>query len=131
MDEDYGVSEEELIEHYGRPPFYDSKEMYAMTHITNTEIMSGLQEIRIVLLGVPDSEDMGLYGQVKDMVKLQGELNGSVRNQDRRITILETIIAKPVNLSKKQAAGITGTVFILGGFLAGVVNAIGNAIELW
>lgn len=62
------------------PPFYDSKEEYKMTKITNEQLYREIRELKIVLLGVPNSEDMGMYGEFRDMVKLQKEINGTVRS---------------------------------------------------
>ena len=69
--------------------------------------------------------------QGNDIVAQLEKINNSVKQHERRITILETITTRPVNLTKKQAAGIGGSVFIIGAFLAGVVNAIGTALGLW
>lgn len=51
-----------------------------MARITNEQLYREIRELKIVLLGVPDSEDMGLYGEVRDMVKLQKVINGTVRS---------------------------------------------------
>ncbi len=69
--------------------------------------------------------------QGNEMVAHLEKLNSSVKQHERRITILETITTRPVNLSKKQAAGIGGSVFVLGAFLAGVVNALGKIAGVW
>ena len=58
-------------------------------------------------------------------------INGSVRQHDHRLTILETITTRPVNLSKKQAIGIGGSLFAFGTFLAGVSNSIGHLAGWW
>lgn len=69
--------------------------------------------------------------QGNELVKQFEKMNNSIKHHERRITILETITTRPVNLSKKQAAGIGGSVFILGAFLAGVINALGKFAGLW
>ena len=67
------------------PPFYDSQEEYEMERVTNEQIYREVREIRTVLLGVPESEDMGLYGKVRDLKKLQKEMNGTVKNDHSEI----------------------------------------------
>ena len=62
------------------PACYERQEDYKMPRITNEQIRTEIRELKIVLLGVPESEDMGLYGEVRDMVKLQKEINGTVRS---------------------------------------------------
>jgi len=69
--------------------------------------------------------------QGNEAVKKLEKLNGSVKHHEKRITILETITTRPVNLTKKQAVGIGGSVFILGTFLAGIVNGIGAVLGMW
>ena len=68
--------EEEIPE----PACYERLEDYKMPKVTNEQLHTGIRELRIVLLGVEGSEDMGLYGEVRDMVKLQKQINGTVRS---------------------------------------------------
>ena len=65
---------------YGEPVFYDCIEEYKMARITNEQLYQKLIKVEVVLLGIPNSEDMGLYGEVRDMVKLQKQMNGTVRS---------------------------------------------------
>jgi len=69
--------------------------------------------------------------QGNETVKQLERMNGSIKYHETRITILETITTRPINLSKKQAAGIGGSVFVIGGFLTGVANALGRMAGLW
>ena len=69
--------------------------------------------------------------QGNETVKQLEKMNSSIKHHERRITILETITTRPVNLTKKQAVGIGGSVFILGAFWAGVINALGQIVGLW
>jgi len=41
---------------------------------------------------VPESEDMGLYGEVRDMVKLQKQINGTVRSDHAWIGALRWMV---------------------------------------
>ena len=77
---------------YGEPVFYDSIEEYKMARITNEQLYTQLRELKIVLLGVPESEDMGLYGEVRDMVKLQKEMNGTVKSDHAWIGALRWMV---------------------------------------
>lgn len=65
---------------YEEPACYERLEDYKMPRITNEQLHTAIRELRIVLLGIENSEDMGLYGEVKDMVKLQKQINGTVRS---------------------------------------------------
>jgi len=107
---------DEYFEKFGYPPFYDSEEEYAMP-----------SEIELKAMNDHDLLVMSVM-QGNETVKNLERLNGSVR---RRITVLETVTTRPINLTKKQAAGIGSTVFIIGGFLTGVVNALGKIWGLW
>ena len=51
-----------------------------MARITNEQLYREITGLKIVLLGIEGSKDMGLYGEVRDMVKLQKEMNGTVRS---------------------------------------------------
>ncbi len=57
--------------------------------------------------------------------------NTSIDKHGNRLTALETIQGKPVNLTKRQAVGMGGSVFIVGGFLFGVTNAAGKYLGWW
>ncbi|MBA7637629.1 hypothetical protein ES703_45275 [subsurface metagenome] len=70
----------EYFETYGYPPFYEDERMYKMAKVTNEQLYQEIIKIKTILLGVPESEDMGLYGEVRDMKKLQKEINGTVRS---------------------------------------------------
>jgi len=72
--------DEDFFETYGYPPCYENGRMYDMPEITIEQVYREIQQLKTVLLGVPGTDDMGLYGQVKDMVKLQKEINGTVRS---------------------------------------------------
>ena len=63
-----------------------------MARITNEQLYEKILEIRIVLLGVPDSEDMGLYGEVKDIKKLQRIMNGTVKSDHAWICALRWVV---------------------------------------
>ena len=64
---------------YFEPACYERLEDYKMPRITNEQLHTGIRELRIVLLGVEGSEDMGLYGECRDMKKLLREMNGMVK----------------------------------------------------
>lgn len=81
--------EEELDE---LPVFYDSLEEYMMAKITHEQLHREIKEIRIVLLGVPDTEDMGLYGEVRDLIKLVRTLNGTVKNDHAWVGALKWVV---------------------------------------
>ena len=52
-------------------------------------------------------------------------INGTLKNHENRLTIVEgSSISKPISLTKKQAAGLGGTVFIFGSFVAGVIERL-------
>jgi hypothetical protein len=57
-----------------------------MARVTNQQIYNEVRELRTVLLGVPDTEDMGLYGEVKDTRKLVKEINGTVKADHEQVT---------------------------------------------
>jgi len=57
--------------------------------------------------------------------------NSSIDKHGNRLTALETIQGKPVNLSKRQAVGVGSSVFVVGGFLFGVTNAAGKYLGWW
>ena len=82
----------EYFEIYGEPVFYDDIRMYAMPKITNEHLHRQIGEVKIVLLGVPDSEDMGLYGEVKDIKKLVKEMNGMVKGDHAWVMALKWIV---------------------------------------
>lgn len=95
--------EQELREYWGAPPFYNSKEAYAMARITNEQIYREVQGFKIVLLGVPDTEDMGLYGEFRDMKKSQKDmlakiitrldaLNGTVKSDHAWVCALKWVV---------------------------------------
>lgn len=63
-----------------------------MARITNEQLYREIREIRTVLLGVPESEDMGLYGEVRAMVKLQKQMNGTVRSDHAWIGALRWMV---------------------------------------
>jgi len=75
---------DEYFETYGYPLFCDDIREYwedwRMAKITNEQIYTELKGLRIVLLGVEGTKDTGLYGEVKDMKKLQKEINGTVKS---------------------------------------------------
>ena len=68
--------EEEIPE----PACYERLEDYKMPRITNEQIYQKMIKFEVVLLGIPESEDMGLYGECKDMKKLLKEMNGTVKS---------------------------------------------------
>ena len=109
----------EYFEKFGYPPFYDSKEEYDMPEPIDFKAM--------------DDHDLLVMSvmQGNETVKQLEKMNSTIRHHEKRITILETITTRPVNLSKRQAVGIGGSVFILGAFLAGIVEAIGKALGIW
>jgi len=74
------------------PPFYEDKRMYKMAKITNEHLYQEIIKIKTVLLGVPESEDMGLYGEVRDMKKLQKEMNGTVKNDHAWLCALKWVV---------------------------------------
>ena len=63
-----------------------------MARIPNEQLYREIRELKIVLLGVPDSEDMGLYGEVRDMVKLQKQINGTVKSDHAWIGALRWMV---------------------------------------
>lgn len=93
---------------YYEIPFSDSLEEYKMARITNEQLYSEIRELRVVLLGVPETEDMGLYGEVRDMVKLQKKMNGTVKTDHAWVCALKWV---------------TGLLFI--GMLAIITGQIG------
>jgi len=74
----------EYFKKFGFPqPMDDIREYWRdwkMGKITNQMLYDEQRAQRVVLLGVPDSEDMGLYGEVKDIKKLVKEINGTVKS---------------------------------------------------
>ena len=65
---------------------------WKVSRITNEQLYQEIRELRTVLLGVPESEDMGLYGKVKDMVKLQEKMNGTVKNDHAWLCALKWVV---------------------------------------
>ena len=64
---------------YDEPACYERLEDYEMARITNEQLYGEIKGLKIVLLGVEGTKDTGLYGEVRDMRKLQKELNGTVK----------------------------------------------------
>ena len=50
-----------------------------MSKVTKQMVYDEVRSLKVVLLGVPDSEDLGLYGEVKDIRKLVTAINGTVK----------------------------------------------------
>ena len=51
-----------------------------MPRITNALLYEKLIKLEVVLLGIPESKDMGMYGEFRDMVKLLKQINGMVKS---------------------------------------------------
>lgn len=76
-------------------PFWNSIEPYKeykMARITHEQLYREIKEIRIVLLGVPETEDMGLYGEVRDLIKLVRTLNGTVKSDHAWVAALKWVV---------------------------------------
>lgn len=63
-----------------------------MARITNEQLIIEIRVIKTVLLGVPESEDMGLYGEVRDMKKLQKQINGTVKSDHAWVCALKWVV---------------------------------------
>ena len=57
--------------------------------------------------------------------------NDKLESHGNRLTVLETSATKPVNLSKKQAVSLGSSMIVVGGFIAGVVQALGQLFGAW
>lgn len=90
-----------------------------MARITNEQIMREVQGLKIVLLGVPDTEDMGLYGEVKDWRKSQKEMSDNI------ITRLDTLNGTV----KDDHAWLTAIKWAVGVLLAYAIT--GRATGWW
>ena len=77
---------------YEESACYERLEDYEMPRITNQQLHTGIRELRIVLLGVEDSEDKGLYGECRDMLKLLKEMNGTVKSDHTWIHALKYMV---------------------------------------
>jgi len=68
-------TEEELIEKYGLPVFYDDWSMYQMAKTVEEMV----QELSQAVIGIPENpDDNGLIGDVSEIMKLLKALNGQV-----------------------------------------------------
>ena len=105
--------DDEYFEKFGYPLFYESIEEYVMTkpEVTNDLLYREIRELRVTLLGLEGTEDMGLYGEVRDMIKLQKQLNGTVRSDHAWVGALRWVM---------------GFLFLL---MAGTITA--TSIGLW
>ena len=63
-----------------------------MARITHEQLYREMKEIRIVLLGVPETKDMGLYGEVRDLMKLVRTLNGTVKSDHAWVSALKWVV---------------------------------------
>ena len=63
-----------------------------MARITNEQLYMESQGIKIVLLGIEGTEDMGLYGEVKDIKKLVTTMNGTVKSDHAWICALRWVV---------------------------------------
>ena len=64
--------------------------------------------------------------QGNEIVHHLGLINGTLKNHEKRLTIVEARngLNKAVNLSKKQAVSLGGAVFIFGSFVAGIIERL-------
>jgi hypothetical protein len=69
--------------------------------------------------------------QSNEIARHMEKMNGTVKDHERRITIMETQIQKPVGLSKKQAAGLGSSIFVSGSLVVAIINAIGKVTGWW
>ncbi len=58
-------------------------------------------------------------------------INGTQKNHERRLTVIETHDFKPISMTKKQAVGVGGSAIIIGGFITGVIQALGSMAGWW
>ena len=73
---DYGLSEEELVEKYGLPVFYDDWSMYEMSQKTTDQMIAELHQ---VVIGIPENpQENGMVGKMEDIDKHLRQLNGQV-----------------------------------------------------
>ncbi|KKK51936.1 hypothetical protein LCGC14_3109960 [marine sediment metagenome] len=69
--------------------------------------------------------------QGNEIVRHLEKVNNTLEKHEKRIYVLELKGFKPVTMTKKQAVGIGGSVFVGGSFIAGIFQAIGNMIGWW
>jgi len=63
-----------------------------MARITNEQLYREIRELKVVLLGVEGTKDMGLYGEVRDMVKLQKQMNGTVKSDHAWVMAIKWVV---------------------------------------
>jgi len=85
-----------------------------------TEVVASL-ETHIIYIG----------NHLKNIDSHLEKQNSSIDKHGNRLTALETIQGRSVNLSKRQAVGVGSSVFVVGGFLFGVTNAAGKYLGWW
>ena len=63
-----------------------------MERVTHEKLYQEIRDVHIVLLGIPGSEAMGLYGEVRDAKKLLKELNGTVKSDHAWLCALRWMV---------------------------------------
>jgi len=111
----------EYFEKYGYPLFYDSLEEYDMTEQRAYKEVLASVETHIVYIN-------NHLGNIDSHLEKQ---NTRLDKHGNRLTAIETVTIKPVNLSKKQAVSMGGSLIVFGSFAAGAVSFLSQLLGWW
>jgi len=89
------------------------------------QILDVVTEIRAVVVGIPNTDDRGIAGAIKELKADHKELTVTVGQHSEAIARLSAFHEGDEGMSRKKKLGIWGTILVLvPGAIVGIIKAI-------